>query len=89
MLTMRKGFSISFADKLSEGYKTDGKFFTANVSAQKTLPLLEDFINCTKTRGCSLFWSFPLPKPPSLRTKTGISTLSTRIFIILTIAPPL
>ena len=40
MLTMRKGFSISFADKLSEGYKTDGKFFTANVSAQKTLPLL-------------------------------------------------
>ena len=44
MLTMRKGFSISFADKLSEGYKTDGKFFTANVSAQKTLPLLEDFI---------------------------------------------
>ena len=44
MLTMRKGFSISFADKLSEGYKMDGKFFTANVSAQKTLPLLEDFI---------------------------------------------
>ena len=34
MLTMRKGFSISFADKLSEGYKTDGKFFTANVSAK-------------------------------------------------------
>ena len=59
MLTMRKGFSISFADKLSEGYKTDGKFFTANVSAQ------------------------------SLRTKTEISSLSTRIFIILTIAPPL
>ena len=44
MLTMRKGFSISFADKLSEGYKMDGKFFTANVSAQKTLPLLENFI---------------------------------------------
>ena len=44
MLTMRKGFSISFADELSEGYKTDGKIFTANVSAQKTLPLLEDFI---------------------------------------------
>ena len=44
MLTMRKGFSIPFADKLSEGYKTDGKFFTANVSAQKTLPLLENFI---------------------------------------------
>lgn len=41
---MRKGFSIPFADKLSEGYKTDGKFFTANVSAQKTLPLLENFI---------------------------------------------
>lgn len=90
MLTMRNGFSISFADKLSEGYKTDGKIFTANVSAQKTLPLLEDFIKLhEKTRGCSLFWSFPLPKPPSLRTKTGISSLSTRIFIILTIAPPL
>ena len=44
MLTMRKGFSIPFADKLSEGYKMDGKFFTANVSAQKTLPLLESFI---------------------------------------------
>lgn len=42
MLTMRKGFSIPFADKLSEGYKTDGKIFTANVSAQKTLPLLEN-----------------------------------------------
>ena len=41
---MRKGFSIPFADKLSEGYKTDGKLFTANVSAQKTLPLLESFI---------------------------------------------
>ena len=28
-----------------------------------------------KTIGCSLFWSFPLPKPPSLRTKTEISSL--------------
>lgn len=89
MLTMRKGFSISFADKLSEGYKTDGKFFTANVSAQKTLPLLEDFIKLHEDENCSLFWSFPLQKPPSLRTKTGTSSLSTRIFIILTIAPPL
>lgn len=89
MLTMRKGFSISFADKLSEGYKTDGKIFTANVSAQKTLPLLEDFIKLHENERLFLFWSFPLPKPPSLRTKTGISTLSTRIFIILTIAPPL
>ena len=39
MLAMRKGFSISFADKLSEGYKTDGKFFTANVSVQKNSAL--------------------------------------------------
>ena len=87
MLTMRKGFSISFADKLSEGYKTDGKFFTANVSTQKTLPLLEDFIKLHEDEKL-FFWSFPLPKPPSLRMKTGISSLSTRIFIILTIAPP-
>ena len=86
---MRKGFSISFADKLSEGYKMDGKFFTANVSAQKTLPLLESFIKLHEDERLFFIWSFPLPKPPSLRTKTEISTLSTRIFIILMIAPPL
>lgn len=59
MLTMRKGFSISFADKLSEGYKTDGKFFTANVSAQKTLPLLEDFIKLHEDE--KLFFILELP----------------------------
>lgn len=90
MLTMRKGFSIPFADKLSEGYKTDGKLFTANVSAQKTLPLLEDFIKLHENE--RLFFILELPTPQtamSLRTKTEISSLSTRIFIILTIAPPL
>lgn len=89
MLTMRKGFSISFADKLSEGYKTDGKFFTANVSAQKTLPLLEDFIKLHEDEKLFFILELPTQKPPSLRTKTGTSSLSTRIFIILTIAPPL
>lgn len=44
MLNMRKGFSVSFADRLNEGYKSDGNLFTANVSAEKTLPLLENFI---------------------------------------------
>lgn len=89
MLTMRKGFSISFADKLSEGYKMDGKFFTANVSAQKTLPLLENFIKLHENERLFFILELPTPKPPSLRTKTGTSSLSTRIFIILTIAPPL
>lgn len=65
MLTMRKGFSISFADKLSEGYKMDGKFFTANVSAQKTLPLLENFIKLHENE--RLFFILELPTPKNRR----------------------
>lgn len=67
MLTMRKGFSISFADKLSEGYKTDGKLFTANVSAQKTLPLLEDFIKLHENE--RLFFILELPTPQTAEPK--------------------
>lgn len=67
MLTMRKGFSISFADKLSEGYKTDGKFFTANVSAQKTLPLLESFIKLHENE--RLFFILELPTPETAEPK--------------------
>lgn len=64
---MRKGFSISFADKLSEGYKTDGKFFTANVSAQKTLPLLENFIKLHEDE--KLFFILELPTPKTAEPK--------------------
>lgn len=67
MLTMRKGFSIFFADKLSEGYKMDGKFFTANVSAQKTLPLLENFIKLHENG--RLFFILELPTPRNSRAK--------------------
>lgn len=67
MLTMRKGFSIPFADKLSEGYKTDGKLFTANVSAQKTLPLLEDFIKLHENE--RLFFILELPTPQTAEPK--------------------
>lgn len=67
MLTMRKGFSISFADKLSEGYKTDGKIFTANVSAQKTLPLLENFIKLHENE--RLFFILELPTPQTAEPK--------------------
>ena len=67
MLTMRKGFSISFADKLSEGYKMDGKFFTANVSAQKTLPLLENFIKLHENE--RLFFILELPTPQTAEPK--------------------
>ncbi len=67
MLTMRKGFSISFADKLSEGYKMDGKFFTANVSAQKTLPLLESFIKLHEDE--RLFFILELPTPETAEPK--------------------
>lgn len=35
MLNLRKGFSVTFADKLNEGYKSDGKSITANASAEK------------------------------------------------------
>lgn len=89
MLTMRNGFSISFADKLSEGYKTDGKIFTANVSAQKTLPLLEDFIKLHENERLFFILELPTPQTAEPKDETGISSLSTRIFIILTIAPPL
>ena len=67
MLNMRKGFSVSFADRLSEGYKTDGKFFTANVSAQKTLPLLEDFIKLHEDE--KLFFILELPTPETAEPK--------------------
>lgn len=67
MLTMRKGFSISFADKLSEGYKTDGKSITANVSAEKTLPLLEDFIKLHENE--RLFFILELPTPETAEPK--------------------
>lgn len=67
MLTMRKGFSIPFADKLSEGYKTDGKIFTANVSAQKTLPLLENFIKLHENE--RLFFILELPTPQTAEPK--------------------
>ena len=67
MLTMRKGFSIPFADKLSEGYKTDGKLFTANVSAQKTLPLLESFIKLHENE--RLFFILELPTPQTAEPK--------------------
>lgn len=67
MLTMRKGFSISFADKLSEGYKMDGKIFTANVSAQKTLPLLENFIKLHENE--RLFFILELPTPQTAEPK--------------------
>lgn len=67
MLTMRKGFSIPFADKLSEGYKTDGKIFTANVSAQKTLPLLENFVKLHENE--RLFFILELPTPQTAEPK--------------------
>lgn len=67
MLTMRKGFSVSFADRLNEGYKTDGKFFTANVSAQKTLPLLENFIKLHEDE--KLFFILELPTPETAEPK--------------------
>lgn len=67
MLNMRKGFSIFFADKLSEGYKTDGKIFTANVSAEKTLPLLEQFIKLHEDE--KLFFILELPTPDTAEPK--------------------
>lgn len=71
MLTMRKGFSISFADKLSEGYKMDGKFFTANVSAQKTLPLLENFIKLHENERLFFILELPTPKTAEPKDENG------------------
>ncbi len=67
MLNMRKGFTVSFADKLNESYKTDGKFFTANVSAEKTLPLLENFIKLHEDE--KLFFILELPTPETAEPK--------------------
>ena len=71
MLTMRKGFSISFADKLSEGYKTDGKFITANVSAQKTLPLLENFIKLHENERLFFILELPTQKTAEPKDESG------------------
>lgn len=67
MLNMRKGFSVSFADKLNEGYKVDGNLFTANVSAEKTLQLLENFIKLHDDE--KLFFILELPTPDTAEPK--------------------
>lgn len=67
MLNMRKGFFVPFADKLNEGYKTDGKLFTANVSAEKTLPLLENFIKLHENE--KQFFILELPTPETAEPK--------------------
>ena len=67
MLNLRKGFSVTFADKLIEGYKSDGKSITANVSAEKTLPLLEQFIKLHEDE--KLFFVLELPTPETAEPK--------------------
>ncbi|MBP3334940.1 MAG: hypothetical protein J6L61_02160 [Ruminiclostridium sp.] len=67
MLNLRKGFSVTFADKLNEGYKSDGKSITANVSAEKTLPLLEQFIKLHEDE--KLFFVLELPTPETAEPK--------------------
>lgn len=67
MLNLRKGFSVTFADKLNEGYKSDGKSITANASAEKTLPLLEQFIKLHEDE--KLFFVLELPTPETAEPK--------------------
>ncbi len=74
MLNMRKGFSVSFADKLSEGYKSDGEYITANVSAEKTLPLLENFIKLHEDE--KLFFILELPTPDTAEPKDENGNIS-------------
>lgn len=75
MLNMRKGFSVSFADKLSEGYKTDGKFYTANVSAEKTLPLLENFIKLHEDEKQFFILELPTPETAEPKDENGNITV--------------
>ena len=71
MLKMRKGYSVPFADKLNEGYKTDGKFYNANVSAEKILTLLENFIKLHGNEKQFFILELPTPETAEPKDESG------------------
>ena len=75
MLEMRKGFSVAFADKLNEGYRSDGKFFTANVSEEKTLTLLENFIKLHENEKQFFILELPTPETAEPKDESGKITV--------------